>query len=70
MNAKELQVEIIRNGKTNQEMIERTGMSAQSFYNKMQGKTEFKNSEILNISKILGLSFDQINTIFFDRQVN
>lgn len=70
MNCPELRASIARAGITNRKLAEHLGLSEQAFYNKIQGDTEFKGSEIKGLAKILNLSMKDVNTIFFDRDVN
>lgn len=51
-------------------LAEKTGITRESLYGKVQNKTEFKASEILNISKVLQLEQKEINDIFFNQGVN
>ena len=41
------------------------GISRQGLYNKLNGKREFKSSEIAKLSELLGLSKDEREAIFF-----
>lgn len=70
MNCPELRASIARAGITNRKLAEYLGLSEQAFYNKIQGDTEFKGSEIKGLAKVLNLSMKDVNTIFFDRDVN
>ena len=70
MNCSELRASIARAGITNRKLAEHLGLSEQAFYNKIQGDTEFKGSEIKGLAKVLNLSMKDVNTIFFDRDVN
>ena len=70
MNCAELRASIARAGVTNRKLAEALGLSEQSFYNKIQGITEFKGSEIKCLANTLHLSMNELNTIFFDRKVN
>ena len=70
MNCPELRASIARAGITNRKLAEQLGLSEQAFYNKIQGDTEFKGSEIKGLAKVLNLSMKDVNTIFFDRDVN
>ncbi len=40
-------------------------MSRATLYKKLNGKSEFKASEIANMSKVLHLSTEQIERVFF-----
>ena len=70
MNCPELRASIARAGITNRKAAETLGLSEQAFYNKIQGETEFKGSEIKRLANLLGLSLDDVNAIFFDYGVN
>lgn len=70
MNCPELRASIARAGITNRKLAEHLGLSEQAFYNKIQGDTEFKGSEIKGLAKVLNLSMKDVNTIFFDRDLN
>ena len=70
MNCPELRASIARAGITNRKLAEHLGLSEQAFYYKIQGDTEFKGSEIKGLAKVLNLSMKDVNTIFFDRDVN
>lgn len=65
MNSMELRAAIARTGKTYRSLAKDLGISEQAFYNKMNGESEFKNSEIAKLIKELSLSTDDINIIFF-----
>ena len=70
MNIQEFRVAVARAGVTNRRIANDLGLSEQAFYNKLNGQTEFKNSEIVKLTKILQLSMDSVNSIFFDGIVN
>lgn len=70
MNYPEFRAAIARAGITNRELAAKLGLSEQAFYNKMNGRAEFKNSEIKHIANALALSMRSVNTIFFDGVVN
>lgn len=70
MNYPELRAAIARSGKTNRSLAKELGLSEQCFYNKMQGETEFKGSEIKKLARCLGLSMKGVDEIFFDGIVN
>ncbi|MDD5851846.1 MAG: DUF739 family protein [Galactobacillus timonensis] len=55
-NSRELEVEITRKGMTVREIARQMGITEQSFYNKLNNRTEFKASEIQMLCDILGLS--------------
>ena len=70
MNAAELRASIARSGITNRKIATELGLSEQALYNKMQGESEFKSSEIKKMANLLSLSMNDINLIFFDLDVN
>lgn len=70
MNIPELRASIARIGISNRRLSKTLGISEQAFYNKIQGNTEFKGSEIKKMADILGLSLEEVNNIFFDSVVN
>ncbi len=41
------------------------GLSPQGFYNKRDGKTEFTQSEIMGLKKLLRLTSEETERIFF-----
>ena len=45
----------------------RMGINRVSLWNKIQGRTEFKASEIKSLSQILSLSAEQRDNIFFGK---
>lgn len=70
MNYPELRASIARAGMTNRRIAEALGLSEQALYNKIQGETEFKNSEIKRLASLLNLTMVDVNVIFFDKCVN
>lgn len=64
MNCPELRASIARTGVSNRKLSELLGISEQAFYNKIQGATEFKGSEIKKLANILCLSMTDVNNIF------
>ncbi len=70
MNYLELRASIARAGLTNRKIAENLGLSEQALYNKIQGGSEFKNSEIKRLAGMLSLTMSDVNLIFFDRCVN
>lgn len=65
-----LRVSIVRSGLTNRAVAKHIGISEQAFYSKLRGDTEFKGSEIKSISVLLGLTPEEIDSIFFKEYVN
>lgn len=70
MNRNELRAEIARKGISNRTIAGELNISEQAFYNKMGGQTEFKESEIKKLVKILGLSAIDVDRIFLSENVN
>lgn len=70
MNVAELRASIARAGVTNRKIAAELGLSEQALYNKMQGESEFKSSEIKKMANLLSLSMQDVNLIFFDFDVN
>ena len=70
MNCAELRAAIARAGISKREISSQLGVSEQAFYNKLNGRAEFKNSEILKLSEMLALSMSDVNLIFFSNSVN
>ena len=70
MNSAELKAAIARTNITYRAIAARLGISEQAFYNKMNGKTEFKNSEIVKLTDMLSLNQNAVNLIFFNGMVN
>lgn len=64
MNRTELRAEIARKGLRNRFIANELGLSEQTFYNKLNGTTEFKESEIKALIRILDLSPARIDEIF------
>lgn len=64
MNRMELKAEIVRSGMSNRKVARDLGISEQAFYNKLNGASEFKESEIKKIIKMLKLSSARVNQIF------
>lgn len=64
MNCKEFRAAIARAGVSKREIAAQLGVSEQAFYNKLNGRAEFKNSEIIKLSEMLGLSMEDVNLIF------
>ena len=65
MKEKEMRAAMARAGMSSKLMAERLGISSTAFYNKLTGRTEFKNSEIRTVAKLLSLSAEEMENIFF-----
>ena len=64
MNRSELRADIARAGISHKSIAKELGISDQGFYNKLNGTSEFKESEIKKIVKMLNLSPSRVNQIF------
>ncbi len=64
MNRTELRAEIARKGLSKRAISAALGISEQALYNKMDGSSEFKESEIKKLVNLLGLTPTDINRIF------
>ena len=62
---KKLHNAIYESGLKLEAIARRMGINRVSLWNKIQGRTEFKASEITSLSKILNLSAEQRDDIFF-----
>lgn len=70
MNQREFRGAVAKSGISNRELAGKLNLSEQALYNKVNGKSEFKNSEIKALASILALSMMEVNDIFFDASVN
>lgn len=70
MNYPQFHASMVESGFSKKEIANTLGISEQALYNKLNGLTEFKNSEIKTISKLFNLTMDAVNIIFFDGIVN
>ncbi len=70
MNYSELRAEMVRCGVKVSDMASALGLSRSALYRKMSGNTEFLQSEISAISKLLRLNDSQIISIFFTQKVS
>jgi transcriptional regulator with XRE-family HTH domain len=66
MQINELKSELARKGITIEQLAKMTKISRTALFNKIYGKTEFKVSEILAIKRVLDLSTERCNAIFFE----
>lgn len=64
MDRAELRAEIARKELTYRSIATNLNISDTAFYNKLCGKTEFKESEIRKLIEILEMSADTVNRIF------
>lgn len=65
MNYDLLKETINKTGRTLTFVAQELGIERASLYNKLEGKTEFKISEIRKITDLLNLSTDERDSIFF-----
>ena len=65
MKDRELRAAMARAGVSSKQMAEALGLSSTALYNKLTGRTEFKNSEIRIIVRLLSLSAAELEHIFF-----
>lgn len=65
MNANELSAELARHKISIPKAADMIGIGKKAFYSKMKGETEFKQSEISRLKKLLNLSDERISEIFF-----
>ena len=72
MNTAEMRAAIARAGKTYRGLAKSLGISEQAFYNKLNGESDFKASEIKVLRGELNLTSEEINYIFFSttRELN
>ena len=66
MNGNLLKSKRILMGITQKNLAKKLSISEKTYNQKEQGKNHFKPEEILNLSKELSLSSNDINAIFFD----
>lgn len=65
MNVDDLRAEIARNNLTIPKLAKIIKLDKKTLYTRMNGETDFKQDEIVKISKVLQLNSEQILTIFF-----
>ena len=70
MKTNELMGEIAREGYTIPSLATSIGIGKKALYEKMSGKSQFKQREIVAISKALKLSNEKMLNIFFAEQVS
>lgn len=66
MNLTKLKAVIIDRGVKRSAVADAIGCSRFSIYKKLDGKTEFKASEVVKMSEFLRLSQEERDEIFFD----
>jgi len=70
VNGNELRAEIVRNGLSVPKIADIIGIGKKSFYSKLKGETQFKQKEISDLKRMLNLSNEQVNAIFFNLRVS
>lgn len=65
LNTEKLREAIDDKGISITKLAKSIGITRESFYNKMNGNNEFKASEIQKTTKVLGLTRDRRDAIFF-----
>ena len=65
MNGSEVRSRIDKEGIKFCRVAERLGISTQALYNKINGTSEFSNSELLTLKEMLHLSNDEFLVLFF-----
>jgi predicted transcriptional regulator len=66
MDVKELRYQIARSGLTAGKLAEMLSIARETFYKRMNGKLEWKLSEVQKIREILELNDETTRQIFFD----
>ena len=65
MHYNDLKAEMIRKGLSIPKAAEALGISKKTLYQKMRGKTQFKQKEMSALRDILSLSEEQMRELFF-----
>lgn len=65
MNSNELNAELARNNLSIPKAAEAIGIGKKAFYAKMNGESQFKQTEIAKLKRLLSLSDERVGTIFF-----
>lgn len=63
-----LKKKINDSGMTVKAIAQKSGMLRETFYNRMKGNADFKASEIVALSKVLNLSKNERELIFFKNE--
>ncbi len=69
MNTAEFKSEMVRHGDTLSTLSEKLNLSTVSLSLKINGKREFRQSEISKIKELYGLEMDRVDAIFFSVSV-
>ena len=70
MNVRELKAQMIRRGKSVDQLCASCGISKTSWFRKTTGATQFTQGEISILRRELDLDPDQTMLIFFDSKVS
>ena len=70
MNVKNLKIAMVREDISVQQLCEQAGIGITSYYRKINGESEFTQSEIAAITNVLHLGRDEVFSIFFDEEVS
>lgn len=70
MNRKELAAELARNNLTVPKAANAIGIGKKAFYDKLEGRSEFKQTEIWKLKQLLSLSDERMLEIFFAGEVS
>ena len=70
MNGNELRAQMVRHGDTSQSLAEALGISQSCFSLKINGKRGFTQNEIYIIKVRYNLTPDEVDFIFFNREVS
>lgn len=65
MNKNELNVELVRHGISIPKAADAIGIGKKAFYDKMKGKSQFKQVEMLRLKQLLELDDKRVGEIFF-----
>lgn len=69
-NSKKLKGAITSSGFTHAEVANKLGISATAFSNKVTNKSRFIADEIVLLRKLLNLTRDEVDDIFFNERVD
>ena len=70
MNCRALKAKLVLNSISMGELAAMLGISRSALFRKLNGRSEFTQSEISQIAKILHLDAEEISLIFFDEEVS
>ena len=70
MNSTELKVQMIRKGKTAEDLYTALGISSTAWFRKVSGKSAFTQGEISSLINELDLDDELLRTIFFSGEVS